>query len=151
LRLIGRTLLWTFAVIGFCVSLVAAGIGVLHFFPVGVDPTRVVAVVPNPGDKQAAVVYLHHFADHSVDLVAVKLIRPPFPAVSAPIQQFGDLLAVRGAGIDGWAFGAAEAWKTLRETWLPFVGMPQGSTFVRKAEPEWFDSIPTTQMTKPDA
>jgi hypothetical protein len=101
LRLLGRILLWTFAFIGVCISLLPVGIFLLDFSgPTGdiFDHTRVVAVFPAPDDKQAAVVYLHHHSNLSVDLVAVKLVPPPFPAPGTPVRRFGDVITVTGNG-----------------------------------------------------
>ena len=61
-----------------------------------------VAVVPNSSGREAAVLYLHHVANYSTDILAVKLVRPPFPALDSQIPAADSIIAVADGRISGW-------------------------------------------------
>ena len=101
MRVIGRIALFGLALVG-----LVAGIVALAFWATGpgdpLDRTRVVAVVPNSSGQEPAVLYLHHAANYSTDILAVKLVRPPFPALDSTIRPAGNVIAVAGGRISGW-------------------------------------------------
>lgn len=101
MRIAARLALFGLALVG-----LVAGIAALAFWATGpddpLDRTRVVAVVPNASGREAAVLYLHHVADFSTDMLAVKLVRPPFPAIDSAIRPIDNIIAVADSRISGW-------------------------------------------------
>ena len=46
--------------------------------------------------------YLHHVANFSTDILAVKLVRPPFPPLDSKIHPADNIIAVADARISRW-------------------------------------------------
>jgi len=108
LHLVGRIALFGLAAIGLIASFAVAGvwlIGRLDPF----DPTRVIAVVPNPAGQDAAIVYLHHISDFSADVLAVALVPAPFPAIGSRAARGQDIIAVQHSRISGWYSSGSES------------------------------------------
>ncbi len=61
-----------------------------------------VAVIPNTSGREAAVLYLHYVANLSTDVLAVKLVGPPFPPLDSAIRPVDSIIAVADGRISGW-------------------------------------------------
>ncbi len=120
MRVLGRIVLFGLAIIG-----LIASVAVLVSWAIGpgdpLDRTRVTAVVPAPSQRQAAVLYLHHVSNFSSDILAVKLVEPPFPAPGARMRPADNIAAVAHGSISGWSSinpGASDTARQLvRITW----------------------------------
>ncbi len=102
MRVAGRIVLFGLATIGL-IGLVIAAV----FLSLGgrrdmLDRTRVVAVLPSPSGREAAVAYLHHISNFSVDVVAVALTTRPFPLLGGDAPVLREVIAVRHPKISGW-------------------------------------------------
>ena len=63
--------------------------------------------------------YLHHVANYNTDILAVKLVRPPFPALDSKIHPADNIIAVADGRISGWRPGtdAVAARKLIDISW----------------------------------
>jgi hypothetical protein len=93
LRVACRIVLAALAFVG-ALALLAGGILLLLGPGDPFDKIRVVAIVSNSSGTEAAVVYSHHIADFSADVLAVALVRPPFPAVGSQKRPGSDILVI---------------------------------------------------------
>ena len=102
MRVFGSIVLWLFAAAG----VIASILGIILLRNGGGDPldrTRVISVIPAPSGHEAAVAYLHYVANYSIDVLAVKLVRPPFPPLGSDIPPAEEIIAVTHPLVSGWS------------------------------------------------
>jgi hypothetical protein len=114
LRIVGRIVLFGLAAVG----LGTCAVLFLSWWMGPGDPldrTRVVAVVPNASGREAAVLYLHHIANYSADVLALRLSQPPFPKVGSNVALGSHVIAIQHPLVAGWRTSAGQAATDFRE------------------------------------